>query len=254
MLTKPDVMSKIGLPYHDLQSLAHPVTAPTYVTVADETKQNLAAAQKDLLLWHWRLGHISFQWAQMLAATPRTENESPILNVTNKSTSSCSIPLCMACQLAKQAPRTPTVSPLIAYPTKEMLSKRDHLVPGQMLTIDQNMGSTPGRLPHKGKELKKDKYTGCTIFVDHASGLIFARNQVSLRTGKMIASKQVHLASRLVGIKRTAYRIIQQNFRLTFEVMVKRSTSLASAPITKTALQNVALRLLRLLLLRCYCT
>jgi hypothetical protein len=61
-----------------------------------------------------------------------------------------------------------------------MSPKRDHLRPGQMVSLDQYMGSTPGRLPHtKGKELQKDKYTGGTIFVDHASGFVFIRNQVS---------------------------------------------------------------------------
>jgi hypothetical protein len=54
------------------------------------------------------------------------------------------------------------------------------------------MGSLPGRLPHtKGKELEKDRYTGGTIFVDHASGFIFARNQVSLRAGETIVSKKM---------------------------------------------------------------
>jgi hypothetical protein len=50
-----------------------------------------------------------------------------------------------------------------------------------MASLDQYMGSTPGRLPNtKAKELKKDKYTGGTIFVDHASSFVFVRNQVSL--------------------------------------------------------------------------
>jgi hypothetical protein len=51
----------VGLTYYDLHQLSDPVVTSTYITVADETNQNLTAAQKELLLWHWRLGHIHFK-------------------------------------------------------------------------------------------------------------------------------------------------------------------------------------------------
>jgi hypothetical protein len=60
-----------------------------------------------------------------------------------------------------------------------------------MVSLDQYMGSTPGRLPHtKVKENRKDKYNGGTTFIDHASGFIFVRNQVSLRSGETKVSKK----------------------------------------------------------------
>jgi hypothetical protein len=80
---------------------------------------------------------------------------------------------------------------LIVDKDKFMLTKCDNLDLGQMVSASQYKGSTPGRLMHtKGKKPKKDKYTGGTIFVDHASGLIFVRNQVSLRAGETVVSKK----------------------------------------------------------------
>jgi hypothetical protein len=96
--------------------------------------------------------------------------------------SSCNVPLCLASQLAKQARRSPDGTLLTADPSKFMATKKGHLIPGQVVSIDHYMGSTPGRLPHsKGTEQMKYKYTGGTLFVDHASGFNYIRNQVSLK-------------------------------------------------------------------------
>ncbi|KAG7361170.1 hypothetical protein IV203_036270 [Nitzschia inconspicua] len=40
-----------------------------HMSVADETNQNLTSAQKELLKWHWKLGHGHFGWIQRLAST-----------------------------------------------------------------------------------------------------------------------------------------------------------------------------------------
>jgi hypothetical protein len=207
MLTKEHSSQSIGLTYHDVKSLTDPFIVSSYVNVADETNQNLTASQKELLLWHWRFGHINLQWVQMLAATPQNPDELSIVLSKQPTVSSCSLPLCLACQLAKQSRRIPEVTRFIADPTKQMLTKREHLVPGQMVSLDQYMGSTPGRLPNtKGKELKKDKYTGGTIFVDHASGFVFVRNQVSLRAGEtVIAKKAFESLANSFGVKVKGY-------------------------------------------------
>jgi hypothetical protein len=59
--------------------------------------------------------------------------------------------------------------------------KRGHLQPDEMVLIDQEyISGSPGRLPKtKGKEQKKDKYCGGTLFVDYASCKIFLNHQVS---------------------------------------------------------------------------
>jgi hypothetical protein len=164
------------------------------LSVADETNQNLTSPQRELLLWHHRLAHANFQWVQWLAATPRDRENNrlePLLETKEQKISSCALLLCAACQVAKQARRGAEVFKNVLEEGKEMVLKRGHLQPGDMVSIDQYKSVSPGRLPNtKGKEQKKDKYCGRTQFVDQASCKIFLSPQVSLRAGETVMSKR----------------------------------------------------------------
>jgi hypothetical protein len=50
MLTNLDSSSTVGLSYYDINLLSNPSVATTFVTVADETNQNITHALKELLL------------------------------------------------------------------------------------------------------------------------------------------------------------------------------------------------------------
>ena len=64
---------------------------------------------------------------------------------------------------------------------KDSMLKREHLQPGDCVSIDQYESTIRGRLPHTyGKERTEEQYRGGTLFVDHASGMIFLVNQMSL--------------------------------------------------------------------------
>jgi len=55
-----------------------------------------------------------------------------------------------------------------------MLLRHGKRKPGEMVSIDQYVSTLPGCLPKtKGKEPKKDKYNGGTLFVDHATAYIY---------------------------------------------------------------------------------
>jgi hypothetical protein len=56
--------------------------------------------QKELLLWHHKLGHADMQWVQTLLAKPVIAKSSQILLLREPKASSCQWPLCAACQLA----------------------------------------------------------------------------------------------------------------------------------------------------------
>jgi hypothetical protein len=106
MLTRGQ--TTVGLTQYDVEFLSQPHNVSTYLSVAEEVNQNIAAAQKELLKWHWRLGNAGLRWIQWLAATPRTTpdgNDAPIIQVKHEKMSSCN--LCAACQVAKQARRGP---------------------------------------------------------------------------------------------------------------------------------------------------
>jgi len=61
-------MVQMGLTFEDHQLLQEMGTS-AYVTVADELNQNLTASQKELLTWHWRLGHATFDGSRSLQQT-----------------------------------------------------------------------------------------------------------------------------------------------------------------------------------------
>jgi hypothetical protein len=184
----------VGLTSHDAVFLASPTAGlMSCLSVADESNQNLTASQRELLKWHWRLGHANFQWVQALFANPRGDDprpDLPILSSTVARVSSCPIPLCAACQVGKQSRRGARTHVEHQVPEKEMTLRANQLSPGDVVHIDQYVSAFLGRLPHtKGKEPKKDQYCGGTIFVDGASSFIFLVHQVSLRAGETVQAK-----------------------------------------------------------------
>jgi transposase InsO family protein len=168
------------------------------ISVSDETNQNITASQKELLGWHWKLGHIGFQWLQRLMRPryPTTAGHRddtgllrPVLETRNSNARSCAHPQCAACHLGRQKRRN-TGTSTTTHQHKEMTLKREHLRPGDCFSLDHYVSGTLGRLPHTaGKEKKEDRYTGGLIAVDHASGAIFVRHQISLRAGESLVAK-----------------------------------------------------------------
>ena len=186
----PSPSHNVGLTFEDACILGDGFSARTFLSVADETNQNLTASQKELLTWHWKLGHANFQWIQTLCRHPTSDSKRCILPTKLAKTSSFPAPKCAACMLGKQARRTPTLSIGHHLPNKDLLLKTNHLNPGDCVSLDQYQSSIPGRLEHTyGKEKKDERYTGGTIFVDHASGLMYLQHQVSLRVGETLKAK-----------------------------------------------------------------
>jgi hypothetical protein len=202
----------VGVFREDIQELL--VSTASMMSVADETNQNITATQKELLLWHWKLGHCNFQWVQALAAKPRTQDAKPLLLVKLPGVSSTVPPKCTACQLAKQSRRGAKSSTEFKLEDRDMILKSNDLQPGDCVSIDQYQSTVKGRLPHtRGKEKPDEKFNGGTLFVDHASGFIFVRHQVSLRSGETIVSKRAfeRFATRH-GVKIKHYRADNQPF------------------------------------------
>jgi Reverse transcriptase (RNA-dependent DNA polymerase) len=197
-LMLPFTQTTVGLTMADVSLLSSPELLFSHLSVADETNQNLTSSQKELLKWHWRLGHANMQWIQHLLSShpshaddnePRPDH--PILRSQTPKSSSCLLPLCAACQMAKQTRRNPSTNPRPHLPENDMILRRDDVDPGAMVSIDQYISTVPGRLPHtKGKEQKKDRYVGGTLFVDHGTAFVYIKHQVSLRSGDTVRSKR----------------------------------------------------------------
>jgi hypothetical protein len=145
--------------------------------VLKQANSNLSPEQKELLLWHYRLGHIGISWVQSLLQKPRTtsfnDRQTRLISSSNNKSSHCHPPLCSSCQYAKQKQKNPPKSSVSKPLTTTGLSD-DALNAGDRVSVDLYCSSTNGRLPHTfGKEKSELQFTGGAIFVDHATRLLF---------------------------------------------------------------------------------
>ena len=76
----PEHKEKLCLAFDDVPSQR------SYSSVAEETSQNLTKPQKDLLVWHWKLGHMGMRWLKTLMkektyvdADGQTQNVNPVV-------------------------------------------------------------------------------------------------------------------------------------------------------------------------------
>ena len=102
-LMLPTPTRTVGLTFEDACILGDGFSAWTFMSVADETNQNLNASQKELLIWHWKLGHANFQWIQTLCHHSNSDSKHCVVPTKFDKTSSCLAPKCAACMLGKQA-------------------------------------------------------------------------------------------------------------------------------------------------------
>ena len=146
------------------------------LSVLNETNQNITAAQKDLLLWHFRLGHLGFAHLQHLMrprtiedlrSTIKTEKPviiDPCIVPKNPSTRTCKPPLCASCQIARAKRRSTDVSTTTVH--QEALLKVSDLQPGNRVSVDQYESSVRGRLATtKGKRVSVTSMLGALFSV-----------------------------------------------------------------------------------------
>ena len=164
--------------------------------VGDDATVNLIGPQRELLLWHWTLGCSMKIIQQMMVEHAAVSPEhdaviiSQVIKPKFKSTSSCPIPLCIACELSRATKRNPGVTTQSAAKEKEGILTAEQYKPGNFVSMDQCISKTPGCLPTGyGREGPDNRYYGGAIFNDAASGIIHVENQVSMGADETIASK-----------------------------------------------------------------
>ena len=161
-------------------------------SVAEQTNQNLTIAQKELLLWHWKLAHANFNWIQSLFSVPR-DGGSPTLRSSHKLTGETvnKSLKCAACELSKASKQSSNTQRRKDKRVPNILRiRKEDLNPGQRVSIDQYQSRTPGRrLGTKGSE--KKKFCGGTLFYDHGTQYISINHQVSLNAGETVQSKDI---------------------------------------------------------------
>ena len=164
--------------------------------VATDDNVHLSSAQKELLLWHWKLG-ISMKRIQemmrpieMREPSGETRIMDRVIAPKIKAAAKCPIPMCQSCQLARAKQRKPTVAKSKVIKANEGALTRDKYEVGDFVSLDQYVVKTPGRLPGGfGREADHNCFHGGTIFRDAASKYIHVQNQVSLGAGETVNAK-----------------------------------------------------------------
>ena len=166
--------------------------------VGSDANENLSRGQKELLLNHWKLG-INMQRVQDLMRGHQSQDSNgknvwmpPVIKPKFPAATTCPLPKCQSCELARAKKRNPKVVKQEAVKEKEAVLAWDKYEVGDFVSMDQFVVKTPGRqLDGYGREGENNRYHGGTIFNDAASGIIWVENQISLGAGDTIMAKEV---------------------------------------------------------------
>ena len=70
---------------------------------------------------------------------------------------------------------------------KEQDIKKDHLLPGHMMSADHYISRAPGRFNHtKWKSDPSDIFSGGCVFIDHSSGYVRIKHQVAINATETV--------------------------------------------------------------------
>ena len=152
---------------------------------------NLSEPEKELLRWHYRLGHVSIrrvQWLFQQGLLSHTERTRRLHAAAAKLITG---PMCTACQYAKQRRKTSPGTVKRNVPSEEGALKSERLFPGQQVSVDHFVSNPKGRLlTTYGKEADSQRYCGGCIFVDHATSFVHIELQTHLNSHETLKAKK----------------------------------------------------------------
>lgn len=175
-------------------------TATVYsalVSTTHASNGNLNEPQKELLRWHYRLGHVGFRTIQFIMRTGVLASSEGMrrLHTAAARLIPQDLPKCAACQFGRQTSRPLPGKISKVVKDRAGILSADQLKPGQRVFIDHFVCSTRGRRI-KGYGIKDSKspprgsptesYSGGCLFVDASSGLIHVEFQSHLNSMETI--------------------------------------------------------------------
>ena len=117
-----------------------------------------------------------------------------MLSQSQLHTAACKIihpPKCATCQFRKQKQHPSPGKESSVIKDHDGVLKKDHLLPGQCVSVDHFVCNTKGRLyMSQGKTSPNNMYDGGCIYFDHALGFIHCEHQVNLTTHEMLQAKE----------------------------------------------------------------
>ena len=146
---------------------------PITHVIPDDQEPTSLDPHDELLRWHYRLGHLSFDQIKQLASTGQLP----------KHLLSCKKPFCSACQYGKMTKRPWRVKGEDKKATKTATR------PGQIVSVDQLESNTPGLIVQLKGKLTQQRYKYAMVFVDQFSGYTFVYLQKCLTSEETVMAK-----------------------------------------------------------------
>ncbi len=127
---------------------------------------NLIESEKELLRWHYHLGHFGYQKIQQLMKSGMLSHSHATHSLHIAASKIQNPPKCATCQYGKQChrPSPGKTSSLVRDHAGAL--KQDNLFAGQKIAVNHFVCSTRGHLfTSKGKTSENDRYCGgCMYF------------------------------------------------------------------------------------------
>ena len=142
--------------------------------VEDEPIGQLSDPTQELLVWHYKLGHLPFPRIQAMAQA----GDLP------KRLAKARIPVCAPCRFGRA-----TKIPWRTRGTQQG-SVRTATQPGQVISVDQLESTTPGLIAQLKGIPTKARYRYVTVFVDHYSGLSFVYMMKTITGEETVQAKR----------------------------------------------------------------
>jgi GAG-pre-integrase domain len=165
-----------------------PPTSTTAVNVVpyDDIEYIPSDPRQELLLWHYRLGHVSMSRLQHMAR----QGDLPAR------LASCPKPECASCRFGRATK--------VAWRVKgsQNLSHiKTCTSPGQCVSVDQLESTSPGFIAQLKGSLTRMRYRYVTVFTDHFSDLSFVHLQKTITSAETLEAKDAFEAyAKSVGV------------------------------------------------------
>ena len=154
---------------------------PITHVIPEDDEPNSLDPHDELLRWHYRLGHLSFDHIRQLAH----------MGQLPKRLITCKKPFCTACQYGKLTKRRWRVK------GDDKSAAKVATRPGQVVSVDQLESNTPGFIAQLKGKLTQQRYHYATVFVDQYSGYTFVYLQRRITSDETVQAK--HAFERAAG-------------------------------------------------------
>jgi hypothetical protein len=189
LVVEYDERNSLPIGYATIGPVPSPIHQPQLnLTILNDANQNLTVAQKLLLHWHYRFGHLN------LPSVQRLFRAVPFLSIKFAASAKCAITgmRCDICEYAKAHRRSRHHATNTPNDIRDGHLKKEHLKPGVQVSVDHVEARLLGRtFDSYGKALSATYKGGC-IFVDHCSGFLHVEHQLGFSAVETVRAKQAY--------------------------------------------------------------